>query len=312
MKEHYKTENVRASFDNGSKGNNGETYLEISIIERLQIAFPKIMIYISVILVSLPIVIAYSWLVLSSFSKEISFGFIPTSFTLDNWRFLWEEVKIGSTVFPSIWPITYNTILLAGGITILEVMIATLSGFSLSRMRFKGKSLIMKSTIILHAFPGVALLISLYMVLEKLGMLDQLIGIVLIKVALNIPMSTFMIKGFFDEISWEVEWASYLDGCSKFQTWWKIIIPQLKPGIAAISIFSFMSGWSEFIYAYTFLYSPDKFTLAVYLKNLIGDFKMLDYGLLTAAGVFYMIPPMLFFIFLQKSLMKVSFGGVKG
>jgi len=286
--------------------------LKPSLKERLEIMLPKILVYATITFVSLPIIIAYAWLLLNSLSKEALFGFIPRKLTIQNWRFMWSEIRIGTKVFPSIWPITWNTLVLAGGITILEVLIATLSGFSLSRMKFKGKNLIMKLTIFLHAFPGVALLIALYIVLQKMGLLDKLIGVILVKVALNIPMSTWIIKGFFDDIPWEVEWASYIDGCTRLQAWWKVIIPQLKPGIAAISIFSFMSGWSEFIYAYTFIYSPKNFTLAVFLKNLIGDFRMLDYGLLCAAGLYYMIPTILFFILSQKSLMKVSFGGVKG
>ncbi|MBZ4669330.1 MAG: ABC-type transporter, integral rane subunit [Defluviitaleaceae bacterium] len=283
-----------------------------SLKERLEIMLPKIFVYTIIILVSMPIIIAYAWLLLNSLSKEALFGFIPRKFTIENWRFIWSEIQIGTRLFPSIWPITWNTFVLAGGITVLEVFIATLSGFSLSRMKFKGKNLIMKLTIFLHAFPGVALLIALYIVLQKIGLLDKIIGVVLVKVALNIPMSAWIIKGFFDDIPWDIEWASYIDGCTRLQAWWKVIVPQLKPGIAAISIFSFMSGWSEFIYAYTFIYSPKNFTLAVFLKNLIGDFRMLDYGLLCAAGLYYMIPTILFFVLSQKSLMKVSFGGIKG
>ncbi|MDK2840358.1 MAG: inositol-phosphate transport system permease protein [Thermosipho sp. (in: thermotogales)] len=286
--------------------------MKLSPKERFEAILPKIIVFTIIVLVSLPIIIAYSWLLLNSISKESLFGLIPKSFSFHNWRFMWSEIKIGTRVFPSIWPITWNTFVLAFSITIIEVSIASLSGFALSRMKFKGKDFIMKGTIFLHAFPGVALLIALYIVLQKLGLIDTLIGVVLVKVALNIPMSAWMIKGFFDDIPWDIEWASYVDGCTRLQTWRKVIIPQLKPGIAAISIFSFMSGWSEFIYAYTFIYSPKNFTLAVFLKNLIGDFKMLDYGLLCAAGLFYMIPTILFFILSQKSLMKVSFGGVKG
>src|SRR5690606_39530879 len=119
------------------------------------------------------------------------------------------------------------------------------------------------------------------------------------------------IEGFFDNIPLDTEWAAYLDGCNRFQAWWKVILPQMKTGLAAIAIFSFISGWSEFIYVYTFIYSPANYTLAVYLKNLIGDFRMLNYNLLCATGLFYMIPVILFFVFSQKTLMQISFGGLK-
>jgi len=264
------------------------------------------------ILISLPIIIAYLWLFVSSISSKLTFGIFPRELTLKNWRFLWSEIKLGLTAFESIWPVTLNSILLAGSITILEVIVSLLAGFALSRMDFAGKDLIMKTTIILHAFPGVALLIALFYVLNFVNLIDSIIGVVLVKVALELPMATWMIKGFFDEIPWELEWAAYIDGCSKFQVWYRIILPQIKPGISAVAIFAFLAGWSEFIYSYTFLFSSENYTLAVFLKNLIGDFRFLDYGLLAAAGLFYLIPVIVFFLISQKSLMKINFGGIKG
>jgi len=270
------------------------------------------LLYTFLILVSLPIVVAYLWLFASSFSSKLIFGIVPRELTLRNWRFLWSEVKLGLTAFESIWPVTLNSIILAGSITILEVVVSLLAGFALSRMDFPGRNLIMKTTIILHAFPGVALLIALFYVLNFFQLLDSIMGVVLVKVALELPMATWMIKGFYDEIPWELEWAAYIDGCSKFQLWYKIILPQLKPGISAVSIFAFLSGWSEFIYSYTFLFNSEHYTLAVFLKNLIGDFRFLDYGLLAAAGLFYLLPVIVFFLISQKSLMRINFGGIKG
>ncbi|WP_202813799.1 carbohydrate ABC transporter permease [Defluviitalea phaphyphila] len=279
---------------------------------RLMPFISKALIYIFLILTTLPIIIAYLWLFTSSFSKQVTFGIIPKNFTITNWRFLWDEIKLGLTVFESIWPITFNSILLAGSVTILEVIISLMAGFALSRLDFWGKDFIMKCTIILHAFPGVALLIALYYVLNFASLIDSIIGVVLVKVALELPMATWMIKGFFDEIPWDIEWAAYIDGCTKFQAWYKIILPHIKPGIAAVAIFAFLAGWSEFIYSYIFLFSSKNYTLSVFIKNLIGDFRFLDYGLLSAAGLFYLIPVIVFFLISQKSLMKVQFGGIKG
>lgn len=209
----------------------------------------RIAIYLLLIILSLPIVFGYLWLFSGSISEEVEFGIVPKSITLKNWRFLWSEITIGTKVFENIWPITLNSILLAGSITLLEVLISLLAGYALSRMNFPGKDFILKTTIILHAFPGVALLIALYYVLNYIGMIDKITGVVLVKVALELPMATWMIKGFFDEIPWEIEWAAYMDGCSRLQAWYKVILPQIKPGIAAVAIFAFLAGWSEFIYS---------------------------------------------------------------
>lgn len=268
-------------------------------------------IYILLIILSLPILLGYLWLFSGSISNELEFGIVPKRITFENWRFLWSDITIGTKVFPNIWPITLNSLLLSGSITLLEVLISLLAGYALSRMNFPGRNFILKTTIILHAFPGVALLIALYYVLNYIGMIDKIAGVVLVKVALELPMATWMIKGFFDEISWEIEWAAYMDGCSRLQAWYKIILPQIKPGIAAVALFAFLAGWSEFIYSYTFIFSSENYTLAVFLKNLIGDFRFLDYGLLAAAGLFYMIPVIAFFLISQKSLATIKFGGLK-
>lgn len=268
-------------------------------------------IYILLIILSLPILLGYLWLFSGSISNELEFGIVPKRITFENWRFLWSDITIGTKVFPNIWPITLNSLLLSGSITLLEVLISLLAGYALSRMNFPGRNFILKTTIILHAFPGVALLIALYYVLNYIGMIDKIAGVVLVKVALELPMATWMIKGFFDEISWEIEWAAYMDGCSRLQAWYKIILPQIKPGIAAVALFAFLAGWSEFIYSYTFIFSSENYTLAVFLKNLIGDFRFLDYGLLAAAGLFYMIPVIAFFLISQKSLATIKFGGIK-
>ena len=281
---------------------------------RLYAALP----YVLLAIVSLPIVVMYSWLLMNSFSKKTLFGFIPQELTLNNWRFLWEPLRIGTSVHPSIWTVTGNTLLFAGGVTVLIVLISTLAGFALSRFDFRGRQSIMQLTILLHAFPGVTLMIAIFFVLlylmkfTGLPFLNSLWGVVLVKAALEIPWLAWIIKGFFDAIPWEVEWSAYVDGCNRFQAWYKVILPQIRPGIAAIAIFSFLAGWGEFIFLYTFIFSEAFYTLSLYLNSIIGEFQVVEYGVVAAVALFYMIPVIVFFIFTQKGLMQVTVGGLKG
>jgi inositol-phosphate transport system permease protein len=260
---------------------------------------------------TLPILLMYVWLLLSSFSVQMKYGFIPVDFTLENWRFLWTNVEQGGTVLPSIWLAVYNSLLFSGSLTVLEVLIGVMAGYALSRMEFPGRQGLLKTTLMLHAFPSVALLIAVFYILNFLGLFDSLWGVLLVKTALQIPMTAWIIKGFFDDVPWDVEWAGMMDGCSRFKVWYTIVLPIIKPGIAAVSIFSFLSGWSEFLLLYTFILSDENVTLASYLQKLIGDPNLLNYGLLSAVSLFYMLPVLLFFIFTQKSLMQVSTGGGK-
>ncbi|MGG5252658.1 carbohydrate ABC transporter permease [Neobacillus sp. SM06] len=260
---------------------------------------------------TLPIILMYLWLLVSSFSEQMKYGFIPVKFTLENWQFLWSDVKFGGSTLPSIWTATWNSFLFSGSLTVLEVLIGVMAGYALARIEFPGRQTLMKTTLLLHAFPSVALLIAVFYILNFLGLYDSLWGVVLVKTALQIPMTAWIIKGFFDEVPWDVEWAGMIDGCSRFKVWYTIVLPLIKPGIAAVSIFSFLSGWSEFLLIYSFILSDSNVTLSSYLQKLISDPNMVHYGLLSAVSLFYMVPVLIFFIFTQNSLMQVSAGGGK-
>lgn len=274
--------------------------------------WPYFIAYIVLGITTLPIIVMYLWLLINSFTTSMKYGFIPMNFSLDNWSFLWENVRHGSSYYPSIWLATWNSLKFAGILTILEIIIGVMAGYALSRLRFPGRKVILKTTLILHAFPSVALLIAVFYILNFLGLIDTLWGVILVKTALQIPMTAWIIKGFFDDVPWDIEWSGLIDGCNRFKVWYSIVLPSVKPGIAAVSIFSFMAGWSEFLLLYTFILSDKNVTLATYLQKIMSDTNMIPYGLLTAISLFYMIPVIIFFLFTQRSLMQVNVGGGKG
>jgi len=148
----------------------------------------QIGIFLILLLMSLPIIIMYFWLFVNSFSKRMVLGLVPKSFTLEHWRFLWSRVSFGLTIYPNIWPITLNTLFFALGITVIVVVVSTLSGFALSRFSFRTRGSIIKMTMLLHAFPGVTLLIGIFYILYLLKLLDTLVGVILVKAALEIPL----------------------------------------------------------------------------------------------------------------------------
>ncbi|MCD6488045.1 MAG: carbohydrate ABC transporter permease [Desulfurococcales archaeon] len=264
----------------------------------------------------IPVWIMYLWLIMQSFSPKVNLGIIPLGFTLNNWRFLWSPLKMGLKTYPNIWPITINTLLIALGVSGIVVLISTLGGYALSRMEFAGRTGMMKFIIALHAFPSVILLIALFIILNKLGLYGKgyvtLLGITLVKAGLEIPMASWIIKGFFDAIPWDVEWAALVDGCTRWRLWRSIVLPLVLPGIGAISIFSFLSGWSEFLLVFTYVKDEAYYTLPVLIYHMIGEYKMVDWGLLAALGLFFTIPTIIFFSTSQKLLLRIYVGGVKG
>jgi len=275
--------------------------------------------YIVVIIVAvvplIPIWTMILWLAVQSFSGKVILGIIPSDFTFKNWRFLWSPMKMGLKEYPNIWPITLNTLFLALGVTGLVVFISTLGGYALSRMEFKGRVGLMQFIIALHAFPSIILLIALFVILNHLGLYGKgimtLVGIILIKAGLEIPMATWIIKGFFDAIPWDLEWAALVDGCTRWKAWRTVILPLVLPGIGAISIFSFLSGWSEFLLVFTYVKDEAYYTLPVLIYHMIGEYKFIDWGMLAALGLFYAIPTIIFFSTSQKLLLRIYVGGIK-
>lgn len=276
-------------------------------------------------LLTVPIVVGYIWILISTFSQR-THGLIPVDsdgnfggLTLRNWSFLWDD--------PIIWRLVANTFVLALGLTVGVVLVASMAGYALSRISFPGRRTFLATTLILHAFPSVTLLIAIYFVLRWIGDIpvlgrglpliggfgyNTLGGVILVSVALELPLGIWLMKGFFDQVSWDMERAALIDGCTRFRTWWQIVMPMIKPGIAALSIFTFISGWNAFLIPYTFLTSQEQSTIAPYVRGLISDTAPVNYSEVAAVGLFQLIPVMIFFIFTQEYLLSIFGGGSKG
>ncbi len=271
-------------------------------------------------LVVVPLVIpllGLAWLVIQSFSSKVVIGLIPSDFTLDNFFFLWKPIKFGTKVYPNIWPVVRNSLILCAILVPTEVTVSSLAGYALSRLRVPGREGIMRFIVFLHAFPGVLFLIALLYFLVQIGFYGKgiltLIGVALIKAGLNIPMSTWILKGFFDGVPWDIEWAALVDGATRLQLWRKVMLPIIRPGISAIAVLSFMSGWGEWLLAYTFLTDPDIYTLPVLITSLVYEFRFVNWGLLASMSLFYIVPILITYAVMQKTLLKIQLvGAVKG
>lgn len=276
------------------------------MVSRLKAGLP----YFVLLVLTSPIILFYGWLFVSSFATR-TYGLVPQGFTLTHWRFLVEPLRSR----PSVWLVSFNTLLFAGVYTLLLLFIASSAGYALSRLKFWGRRLFLMMTLILHAFPSVTLLIAIFYVLRALRLYDTLLGVALVKTALELPFGIWIMKGFFDNVSWDIEMAALIDGCSRFRAWRRVVLPLVRPGIAALAVFAFLSGWNEFLLPYIFIPSFKNWTLSVFLRSLTaggGEFRFVDYGIVTAVGVFYIIPVALFFIFTQRYLLNIYAGGVKG
>jgi inositol-phosphate transport system permease protein len=270
---------------------------------RLRTFFP----YLLLVLLSLPIVVGYFWLFESSISTR-TFGLRAEGLTLENWRFLVEPIRSR----PSIWQVLLSTLAFAVPLALLDMTISSMAGYALSRLRFPGRRMFLSFTIILHAFPSATLLIAIFFVLRAVRLYDSILGVVLVSVSLELPLGIWLMKGFFDGVSWDMEMAALIDGCSRLRAWWSVILPVVRPGLAALLVFSFLGGWGAYIIPYTFLVTASIQPISVYLQSLTGDYTFVNYGVVTAVGLFQLIPVVIFYTFAQRSLLNLYSGGMKG
>ena len=278
----------------------------MTLRQKIMAAIPYVILVITV----LPIVVGYFWLMLSSFSVSTE-GLRSTGFTLSNWSFL-REPPFGRG-YPSIWRVTFNTFVIAISMTTAVVLVSSLAGYALSRLNFPGRKSFLSLTLILHAFPSVTLLIGIYFVLRTLHLYNTLTGVGLVMIGFELPFGIWLMKGFFDNVSWDMERAALIDGASRLRVWGEIILPTIKPGIAALSIFAFISGWNAWLIPKTFtIGAGQNATLSVFLNNFRGDTVAVEWGTVTAVGLFQLIPVAIFFIFTQDLLLSIYAGGAKG
>ncbi len=259
-------------------------------------------------LITLPIGAGILWLVLTALYNQVH-GLVPMGkLAPQNWRFLFEG-SVGGR--PSIWVALKNSAVFAAAVATLEVLIASMAAYAISRMKFPFRTPYLGMILTLHAFPAVSLLIAIYYILRLLGLFDTLIGVILVKASLDLPLGIWLMKGFFDQLSWDMEMAALVDGASRWTVFWRVALPLVRPGILALGTFALLSAWGEFILPFTFIVSAKSWTLALYMQSFMKE-AFVDYGLMAAVGLFYALPVFLLFLFGQRYLLNIYSGGVKG
>jgi inositol-phosphate transport system permease protein len=269
--------------------------------------------YLVLSLATLPILILYVWLFYSSFFPRVE-GLLPIgAFTLDNWRFLWAPETVGQLRNkPPIIPLTINTFIFAAMTSAVVLLVSSMAGYALSRLKFPGRRTFLGGVLLLHSFPSVTLLIATFIVLRQLNLYDQLLGVILVKAAFELPFGIWIMKGFFDTVPWELEMAALVDGAGRVRTWWKVVMPLVKPGLLALGLLAFVQGWNEFLLPFVFMPSGSQQTLSTFVRAILGEGRFVDYGLLTAVGLYYVAPVLVLFFLAQEQLMRIYGGGVKG
>ena len=259
--------------------------------------------------------VVFAWLLGPSLHLD-NFRFLHNpNFNTQNDNIVAAEDNPGFSVtsFPWVWTAFTNSLIIAGGATVVVLVIASLSGYYISRFQYRFRSTSLAAMLILHAFPATVLLIPIFILMWQLGLLNSLLGIMLVIVGLELPLAVFIMKGFFDAVPWEIEMSALTDGATRRQAFFRVVLPQTVSGMIAVSVFVFIRGWEEFVFVLVLSTKQAKWTMSLYTFYVIEENNLgIDYGLVSAVALFYILPSFLLYTFAQKYLMQMTISGVKG
>jgi arabinogalactan oligomer/maltooligosaccharide transport system permease protein len=206
----------------------------------------------------------------------------------------------------------FNSLTVSLATAVVGVAIATPAAYALARFRFVGRDRGVWILMATQMFPGVATLVPLYMILERLHLLDSRAGLVLVYATTSVPFCVMQLRSAFEAIPIDLEEAAQVDGATRWQAFRTVALPAARPAIAVTALFAFMSAWNEFILAATLLSREDAFTLPVALQRFVGEHGA-SWGKFAAGALIVSIPVMALFYLAQRNIVSgLTAGGVKG
>jgi len=205
-----------------------------------------------------------------------------------------------------------NTLVVALSTTTVVVVIAVMAAYALTRLRFPGRAVMARGVLFVYLIPGSLMLIPMYLIIVKLGLKDTFPGLIIANMSFSVPFCTWLMIGYLRSISVEIEEASLIDGCTRLQSLWNIVIPLSVPAIVTASIFIFNNVWNEFIFALVIAQDDNRRMISVGLSNFYrSDFYMV--GPMMAGSLIAMTPVVILYILAQRYVVSgLAAGAVKG
>jgi arabinogalactan oligomer/maltooligosaccharide transport system permease protein len=235
------------------------------------------------------------WLLVTSFKpKTDTFTLsLVADFSLDNY-----DHVINETEFLTWFG---NSVLIVVATTVIGVLISSSTGYALSRFRFPGMRPLMWTLLVTQMFPMAVLIVPLYNLMSSYGLLNQPMGLIVTYLTIAVPLCTWLMKGFFDTIPVSIDESGRVDGLSPFGTFWRLVMPLARPGLAVTGFYTFVTAWAEVAFATAFMTGEDNLTLAGGLQTFVNQHTQ-DWHLMTAAAVIIAVPAIIVFGYAQRHL----------
>jgi multiple sugar transport system permease protein len=278
----------------------------------------RLVLYGLVALVSLWLVGPFVWLFVTSISYQKNLmarplAFIPPEITWDNYRMVMGLVRFhaegqASKILPSMW----NTCVVAGVVTALNLVVGTTAGYAYARFRFPLKTFSLFALLFTRMLPTIVLIPAFFLMLRALGLQNTLTGLVVTYCSFTLPFTVWIMKAYFETIPADLDKSALVDGCNRFQAYYKIVLPVSGPGLVAGGAFTFMLCWNEFVVAQVLNTKPGTTTLPPVIAGMNGQVNV-DYSVIAASGFLGALPAVLLVLIFQKYMVQgLTAGSVKG
>ena len=228
----------------------------------------------------------------------------PIEYMWSNFIDIWQKAPMAKYLI--------NSIVIAGGSTIIAMVCGIPAAYALSRMKFKGQTAFLGFIIVSQMFAPVVLLIGIYKVLFNMGLTDSRLGLILINAAFNQAFTIWLLRGTFMSISPDMEQAATIDGCNRIQAMMRVLLPVAAPGIVTTLIFIFINAWNEYTVALCLISTDTLKPLTVGI-NIFNGYNIIEWQYLFAGSIFAIVPVVILFMSIEKNLTSgLTAGGVKG
>jgi multiple sugar transport system permease protein len=224
-------------------------------------------------------------------AKEYPPRFIPKTLTLENYQRVLTETSMPRFIA--------NSLILSGGTIIVVLGLASLAGYGFSRYRFPGRQVIFLAMLASVMISGISVIVPLYIMFLQLGLLNTYWPLLCVYVTQSLPISVWLLKAYFDSIPRELDESALIDGCTRLQSLWRVILPSSKPGLVAVAMYTFVVVWREFIIAATFVGKESLKTMPVGIYMFFTELGI-EWGKLGAASMLVAMPPIIIFFAFQR------------
>ena len=294
----------------------------------------KALLFISSLLFVLYVLAPIGWLLSSSFQSEAEITSVPPHWvphapTLENFEAIftakdkvitYENRKQGDTatggyipstasnLLPSMW----NSLLVALAVVVLNLLVSVPAAYALAKIRFIGRTTSIYFMLTTRVIPDIALVVPFFLFVQKLGLLDNLLSLVITYLAITVPFSIFILTNYFESLPDELDKAARVDGCSRLQTLVLVFLPLALPSLVAVVLFTFLTSWNEFLLALMFTQTPASQTMPIVVASFTSDFTI-SFSFINAAGVLAIVPPVIIAVMFERYIVSgLTAGAVKG